>query len=76
MQVNLGRQSRSYTIYMVHFPLLLAGVMVSGEGALEGDVALKAGLIGLTLVLADGLTRPVELPAMRLGKAPRELVSA
>jgi peptidoglycan/LPS O-acetylase OafA/YrhL len=63
--------TRSYTIYMVHFPVLLAGVMIFGEASLQGNIGLKVGLVGLSLVLADVLTRFVELPGMRLGKVTR-----
>ena len=57
--------SRSYTIYMVHFPVLIAAVELFGEAELQGNIALKAGMIALSLLLADLLTRFVELPMMR-----------
>lgn len=57
--------SRSYTIYMVHFPVMIAAIVLFGESQLQGNIAIKAGMIAVSLLLADLLTRFVELPLMR-----------
>lgn len=61
---------RSYSIYMVHMPLILLIMSLPGSAALQGNVLLKAGAIAVTIVIADLIHRFIELPAMKLCRAP------
>jgi peptidoglycan/LPS O-acetylase OafA/YrhL len=62
--VWLGRVS--YSLYLVHVPLLIATVRLS-YGVLPLWAAVL-GVIPLALVCADGVHRAVEAPSMRLGR--------
>jgi peptidoglycan/LPS O-acetylase OafA/YrhL len=64
--------SWSYAIYLIHWPLLLLFVQVFGERALQGNIALKACIVLLTLILAAVSYRCIELPFIRLAKRARE----
>lgn len=57
----------SYTLYMVHIPVLFTLRAAFGS-AIDGNPLAKVVALGLSLGLAALLTRFVELPAMRLGR--------
>jgi peptidoglycan/LPS O-acetylase OafA/YrhL len=59
--------SVSYTLYMVHIPVLVAVALVAGA-RISSSIPLKGLAIGLALLFADLLTRLVERPAMILGR--------
>ena len=59
----------SYTIYMVHTPLKDAVLYAMGQDDFGGAVGIKLVLIAGVVLLAWLLTKLVELPGMRLGKA-------
>ena len=61
---------RSYSIYMVHMPLILVIMSLPGSAAMQGNVLLKAVAIAVTIVIADLIHRFIELPAMKLCRAP------
>jgi len=55
----------SYTLYMVHVPVLAAIALAAGP-RITSSISLKGLAIGLALLIADILTRWVERPAMVL----------
>lgn len=64
----LGRIS--YTLYMVHVPVL-AGIALVFGARINASVGLKVVAIALALLAAEALTRFVERPAMALGRQRR-----
>jgi peptidoglycan/LPS O-acetylase OafA/YrhL len=62
----LGRWS--YSIYLLHIPVLLTANAVLGEARVEGDAPLKLALIAAVLALSGLAYRFVEAPLMRLGQ--------
>jgi peptidoglycan/LPS O-acetylase OafA/YrhL len=62
----LGRWS--YSIYLLHIPVLLIANAALGEGRVEGHAALKLALIAGVLALSGLAYRFVEAPLMRLGQ--------
>jgi peptidoglycan/LPS O-acetylase OafA/YrhL len=62
--------SISYTLYMVHVPVLVAMTAVFGS-RMTASVGLKGGTILAALAMASILTVAVERPAMMLAKRLR-----
>ena len=62
----LGRWS--YSIYLLHIPVLLAANAILGEGRVRGDFPLKLALIAVVVALSGLAYRFVEAPLMRLGQ--------
>jgi peptidoglycan/LPS O-acetylase OafA/YrhL len=58
--------SRSYSIYMIHWPVLLFFSAHFGPDVLKGDLGLKLAIVISSLILADLTHRYVELPFLRL----------
>lgn len=66
----LGRWS--YSIYLVHSPMIVSAIVLLGSNRVDGSAAVKGSLIVLTLALSAVLFRFVERPLMwqRPGAAP------
>ena len=64
--------TRSYSIYLIHLPLIDLSSHVFGD-SLSGNAPLKLALIGLTLVVSDAVYRFIEAPGYRLRKNFRVL---
>lgn len=62
----LGRWS--YSIYLIHIPLLLVANEVFGETAIRGDIPAKAAMIVGVIGLAAFCYRFIEAPLIDLGK--------
>jgi peptidoglycan/LPS O-acetylase OafA/YrhL len=62
----LGRWS--YSIYLLHIPVLLAANAVFGEARVEGNAGLKLGIVAVVLALSGLAYRFIEAPLMRLGQ--------
>ncbi len=61
----LGRWS--YSIYLLHIPVLLWSQVILGEGAVGHNPALKLALAAITVALAALAYHAIELPCIRLG---------
>ena len=58
--------ARSYSLYMVHWPVLLFFNAHFGAEAMKGNIPLKGVIILLSILLADLTHRFVETPCLRL----------
>ena len=54
----------SYSIYMVHMPMILLTVSLVGSAAMEGNAMRKGVAILITIGVADLIHRFIEVPAM------------
>lgn len=66
----LGRWS--YSIYLLHAPIMENAMRIWGDQALDGNVLAKCALIGATIILAALAYRYIELPLMDYGKKRRD----
>lgn len=62
--------ARSYSLYMMHWPVLLIFVKYYGPDAMKGNIMLKLFIVVVSMVLADLAHRFVELPFMRYRTKP------
>ncbi|MFA5965303.1 MAG: acyltransferase [Sphingomonas sp.] len=67
--------SISYTLYMVHIPVLVAMALVFGD-RINASIGLKGIAIALAIAAASALTILVERPAMLLGRRLRVRATA
>lgn len=67
----LGRWS--YSIYLLHFPIMDLTISVWGPDAVEGNVLVKGAWVIATIALAALTYRFIELPLIKYGKARRGL---
>jgi len=58
--------ARSYSLYMVHWPVLLFFNSYFEPEAMKGNIGIKLAIMLLSLLLADLTHRFVELPFLRL----------
>ncbi len=70
----LGRWS--YSIYLLHIPVLMAAYGWLGEGLVQGNPAAKLALIAATLALSGLCYRFIELPLVNLGRRKVMLAAA
>jgi peptidoglycan/LPS O-acetylase OafA/YrhL len=69
----LGRIS--YTLYMVHVPVLVAVLLVAGD-RINNSLTLKGATVALAMLAATALSRWVERPAMEYGRRLRSAPTA
>jgi len=66
----LGRWS--YSIYLLHYPIMDLTISVRGQDAVKGDILIKGGWVIATIALAALAYRFVELPLINYGKVRRD----
>lgn len=62
--------ARSYSIYMVHWPVVLISTAYFGAQALKGNLLLKLLIVAISIGISDLVHRYVELPFLRLRPKP------
>lgn len=66
----LGRWS--YSIYLLHFPIMVLTISVWGQEALKGSVLVRVAWVLATIALAALAYRFIGLPLINYGKARRD----
>ena len=59
---------RSYTIYMLHMPIIPIIVNLFGEEIVNGNILIKSASIIFTIFLSDLIYRFIELPCSMYGR--------
>lgn len=70
----LGRWS--YSVYLLHFPIMDLTISVWGHDAVDGNVLVKGAWVVVTIVLAALAYEFVERPLINYGKARRAVANA
>lgn len=61
----LGRWS--YSIYLIHFPLMNLAIMTLGTATVSGSVPIKGAWVAVTIALAAAAYRWIEAPMIKAG---------